>query len=70
MKAMLPPEATVAHRTGTSSKAYHDVGIITLPDGSHLIMVILISNANEYPAACNSAIAKIARAAWDHYSVK
>ena len=51
IKRLLPKETKLAHKTGTSStyngltRATNDVGIITLPDGSHLAISIFISDS-------------------------
>jgi len=68
IKGLLPRNTVVAHRTGTGYGSYNDAGIITLPSGKHLAIVVFISEAQEYPEKCNEAIAKIAKLAWDYYS--
>ncbi|MEP7233819.1 MAG: class A beta-lactamase, subclass A2 [Ignavibacteriota bacterium] len=72
---MLPQGAQVAHKTGTSNTnkagvnaATNDVGIITLPNGEHLALVVYISMSKLDLAARESVIAQIARASWDYYS--
>jgi beta-lactamase class A len=71
LKGQLPTGTVVAHKTGSSgtahglSRATNDVGIITLPDGRHLIVVVLISDSTADDATRDAVIAKIARAAWD-----
>jgi beta-lactamase class A len=74
IKGMLPKDAVVAHKTGTSptndaglSPATNDVGIITLPNGRHLAIAILVYNSTADEATRDSVIAKVARAAWDFY---
>ena len=61
---------TVAHKTGTSytnqegiTAATNDVGIITLPDGSHLIISVFIKDAHADEATREAVIARIAAAA-------
>ena len=75
IKGMLPKDAVVAHKTGTSptndaglSPATNDVGIITLPNGKHLAIAILVCNSTADEATREGIIAKIAKAAWDTYS--
>jgi beta-lactamase class A len=75
IKGMLPKDAVVAHKTGSSptndaglSPATNDVGIITLPNGKHLAIAILVCNSTADEATRELVIAKIAKAAWDYYS--
>jgi len=68
IKGLLPKNTVVAHRTGTGYGSYNDAGIITLPSGKHLAIVVFISEAQENPEKCNEAIARIAKLAWDYYS--
>ncbi|WP_338602007.1 class A beta-lactamase, subclass A2 [Desulfoferula mesophila] len=75
IKGNLPPGTPVAHKTGTSGTrdgvraALNDVGIITLPSGGHLAVAVLVSDCRENRATGEKAIAAIARAAYDHFSV-
>lgn len=74
IKGMLPPGTVVAHKTGTSgtaagrTAATNDIGIITLPDGRHLAVVVFISDSIANTEARESTIARIARAAYDQVS--
>lgn len=75
IKGLLPKDAVVAHKTGTSptndaglSPATNDVGIITLPNGKHLAIAIFVCNSTADEATRDTVIAKIAKAAWDAYS--
>lgn len=75
IKALLPKDAVVAHKTGTSSTnkdglrpALNDVGIITLPDGNHLALTVFVSDATEKYEDGEKAIAEIAKLVWDYYS--
>ncbi|HMF58159.1 MAG TPA: class A beta-lactamase, subclass A2 [Pyrinomonadaceae bacterium] len=71
IKGRLPAGTIVAHKTGTSNtvngltRATNDAGIITLPDGRHLIVAVFVSDSTANVATRESVIAKIARAAWD-----
>lgn len=71
IKGLLPAGTVVAHKTGTSgtvgglARATNDVGIITLPDGRHLIVAVFVSDSRADEATRELVIAKIARAAWD-----
>lgn len=75
IKGFLPEGTIVAHKTGTSIRneqglkaATNDIGIITLPDGTHLAIAVLVSDAAENDSACAEIIARISKMAWDHYT--
>lgn len=70
IKGLLPSDTVVAHKTGTSSKACNDIGIVSLPDGKHLAIAVFVADASADMAARESVIAKITRAAWDHWTAK
>lgn len=69
IKGLLPSSMTVAHKTGTSNTqegitaATNDVGIITLPDGSHLIISVFVKDTHADEATREAVIARIAAAA-------
>lgn len=71
IKGLLPPGTVVAHKTGGSgtvhglTRATNDAGLVTLPDGRHLAVVVFVSDTKADAAARDAVIAKIARAAWD-----
>ncbi len=70
LRGLLPPNVTVAHRTGTSgtqngiTAATNDIGIITLPNGKHLYFAVFVSDSPENETICESVIARIAREAY------
>lgn len=75
LKALLPAGTIVAHKTGTSptnaeglSPATNDVGIITLPNGKHLVISVFVCNSTNDEATREGVIARIAKAAFDYYS--
>ncbi|HEY0677703.1 MAG TPA: class A beta-lactamase [Chitinophagaceae bacterium] len=67
LKGLLPKEATIAHRTGTSSDVYNDVGIITLPNNEHVAIAVFMSDAKDEPKKAEQIIARIGKCVWDHY---
>ncbi len=77
IKGMLPANAVVAHKTGSSNTnaqgikaATNDVGIITLPDGRHYALVVFVS---DYPGGNERGeqmIAQISRLVWDYFTAK
>lgn len=71
IKGRLPSGTSVAHKTGSGrtlngvATATNDVGLITLPDGRHLGLVIFVADAKANEKMREEVIAKIARASWD-----
>jgi beta-lactamase class A len=77
IKGLLPEGTVAAHKTGTSgtnddgmSAATNDVGIVTLPNGNHVAIVVYVSMSNADDNTRESVIAQIAKAAWDYYVIK
>lgn len=74
LKALLPAGTVIAHKTGTSgttngmTPATNDVGIITMPNGQHLAITVFVSDAKNSEAEREGAIAKIAKAVYDHWN--
>jgi len=74
LKGLLPPDAVVAHKTGTSptnseglSPATNDIGIIRLPNDKHLAIAVMVCNSTADEATREAVIARISKAAWDFY---
>jgi beta-lactamase class A len=71
LKGELPAGTVVAHKTGTGgtrdgiTSATNDIGIITLPNGTHLAVAVFVSDSSADEATRESVIARIAKAAWD-----
>lgn len=76
IKGLLPADIELAHKTGTSgtfnglTRATNDVGIITLPDGSHLVISIFISDSYDSQKKREMTIAQAAKAAYDYWTKK
>jgi len=77
IRGLLPAGTVVANRTGTGDKtkdrrisAVNDVGIIVLPNGQHLAIVVYVTNTHEEIPEAEEVIAKIAKSAYDHYAVE
>lgn len=74
LKGLLPQNTPVAHKTGTSGKrdnitaATNDIGIITLPDGQHLLVAVFVGDSAADEKTRESVIARIAKAAYDRFS--
>lgn len=68
IKRGLPEGATLAHKTGTGGTekgitgATNDIGIITLPDGRHVLLAVYVSDSPESGAVREKVMADIARA--------
>ncbi len=76
LKGLLPAGTVIAHKTGTSgtekgiTAATNDIGIITLPSGKHLAIVVFVSDSPADEATREGVIAKIAQAVWHSMSGK
>lgn len=77
LKGLLPKGTNVAHKTGSSgtnssgiTAATNDAGIITLPNGTHVAVVVFVSNSSAEEIIREEVIAKIAKAVWDQYSIQ
>jgi len=74
LKGLLPKDAVVAHKTGTSGNkggitaATNDIGIITMPNGRHLAIAVFVSDSPANDATREEVIAKIAKTVWDKWS--
>lgn len=64
----LPEGAALAHKTGTGGTekgitgATNDIGIITLPDGRHILLAVYVSDSPESGAVREKVMADIAKA--------
>jgi beta-lactamase class A len=74
IKHLLPKETVVAHKTGTGGNrngiaaATNDVGIITLPNGQHILLAVYIADSSADAGTREKIIAEIAKAAWDRWT--
>jgi beta-lactamase class A len=61
-----PPGAVVAHKTGTGLGTFNDVGIVTLPDGRHAVLVVFVKGAaNQSAESGSKLVADLGRAIYD-----
>ena len=65
--ARLPQGTRVAHKTGWISGVHHDSGIIYLPGGGQLVLVLLSKKATD-ETATKQMLASTARMVFDFYS--
>jgi len=76
IKGLLPKNAVVAHKTGLSDSkngilaATNDAGIMTLPNGEHVAIVVFVANTPVDEKTRDGVIAKISKAAWDYFLAK
>lgn len=76
LKGMLPPDAYVAHKTGTGGTqngitgATNDIGVIVLPNGKRLAIAVFVSDSPADEKTREAVIAKIAKACWDRWAKK
>lgn len=75
IKGLLPGGTVVAHKTGTSdtnaqgiAAATNDAGIVTLPNGEHVAVVVYVANSPADAKTREATIARITRAVWDAYT--
>jgi beta-lactamase class A len=68
IKGMLPRGTRVAHKTGTYPGTVNDVGIIDLPDGTHLAVALYLKQSSKIEGKdLEDAIAQSARAVYDWF---
>lgn len=74
---LLPPGTPLIHKTGSSGvnkdgmlAATNDVGIITLPNGKHLAIVLFASDYKGPRERGEHIIALISKQIWDYYTKK
>jgi len=67
LPALLPPNVTVAHKSGELPHLRHDAGIVYGPR-SQFVVVALTSDLTDHDAAADY-IARIARVAYDYFEV-
>ncbi|QSB27426.1 class A beta-lactamase, subclass A2 [Flavobacterium sp. CLA17] len=74
MKAGLPENTELAHRTGMSGTndynlrvAMNDIGIVKLPNGKHFILAVYLKNITETQEDTEKIIADITRATWGYF---
>jgi beta-lactamase class A len=68
LRAGLPTGTEVRDKTGTLRSCSNDAGIVTLPDGTHLVVAVLTRGGTD-PAKRDAAIASVARAAWEAFAL-
>ena len=77
LKGLLPAGTLVAHKTGYSGSnddgltyATNDIGIVTLPNGNHMLISAFVMMSKEIEAVNDRLIAELAKLAFDKYGGK
>jgi len=75
MKAGLPENIELAHRTGISGTndanlrvAMNDIGIVKLPNGKHFILSVYLKDITEKREDTEKIIADITKAVWSYFN--
>ena len=75
LRAGVPAGTEVAHKTGTSgtnaaglATATNDAGLLTLPNGRHVAVVVFVANSTASEADRDKLIAAVSRLAWQHFT--
>jgi beta-lactamase class A len=73
LRAGLPPDASLAHKTGTSdtvggvTDATNDAGILTLPDGRRIVIVAFLAGARGDASVRDAVLAAVAGAVYEAF---
>ncbi len=68
IKGMLPPGTRVAHKTGTYPGTVNDVGIIDLPDGTHVAIAAYVKRSTKVQGPdLEATVAQASRAVYDYF---
>lgn len=77
LKASLPKNTKIAHRTGTSftndegmTGAINDIGVIELPNNKKIFIAVFVHNTYETFEDSEKIIAEISKVAFDYYNKK
>jgi beta-lactamase class A len=78
LKAQLPENTVVAHKTGSSgtnkqtgiTAAVNDIGIVFLPNGQHFFISVFVTDSKENADTNEKIIADIGKAAWDYFTLE
>ncbi|WP_293973680.1 class A beta-lactamase [Sphingomonas sp.] len=66
--ALLPPDTPWAHKTGTLAGISNDVGVLTLPNGHHLVVALFAYGIAD-AAARNRMLADVGRLLYDGFLI-
>jgi beta-lactamase class A len=60
----LPDDVTVAHKTGSITGVHHDSGLITLPDGTQYVLVLLSKELSDFDQGTET-LARVSKMIYD-----
>lgn len=60
----LPADVTVAHKTGAITGVHHDSGLVTLPDGTQYVLVLLSKEMDDFDAG-TAMLAEVSKMIYD-----
>lgn len=67
LRAGVPKGTEVLDKTGTVGRCANDAGVVRLPDGTHLAIVVFTRGGRD-AGSREEAIARVARAAWQAFA--
>ncbi|MFC4725708.1 class A beta-lactamase [Glycocaulis abyssi] len=70
LRGLLPGGTQIAHKTGTIGGTVNDAGLITLPDGRRIVVVVFVKESAAPIAERERAIAEITRTLHDWFLVR
>ncbi|HYR06133.1 MAG TPA: class A beta-lactamase [Longimicrobium sp.] len=68
IRAGVPQGVEVADKTGTIGRTTNDVALVTLPNGSHVALAVLVRNSTKSNEQVEPSIAAAARAVYEHFA--
>lgn len=68
LRGLLPKGVEVAHKTGTMAGAVNDVGVLTLPDGTHLVVAAFVNTLYRTTWRRERTIAEMTRVLYEAFS--
>lgn len=68
LRGMMPPGTGVASKSGTIGGTINDVGVITLPDASKVVVVVFIKASDAPIPVREKTIAQVGRTVRDYYA--
>lgn len=68
IRAGVPPGTEVADKTGTIGRTTNDVGLVTLPDGTHVALAVFVRNSTKANDQVEPALAAAASAVYAYFA--
>jgi len=67
LRALLPKGTEVLDKTGTGGRSTNDIGILTLPDGTHVAVAVYVKWSQADDETREKVIAEAGRAVWEAF---